>query len=206
MPNQQLPPQQLGRQVAKPRAKKALTITDKDGNPIDLSGVKKSGSKPAAAAAATAKESDASAPSDSAKPTDEKTAAVTTVAPPPPQANKDMDAGAKMRQLAMERIQGKAEKQEEEKPPAEAEKPKEATPEPKKEAAPEPKKEIAPEPKKEESQPKKSGGGSLASMLAKQEIEKEKEEKNEVARGGTNLKVNADGKKRHVYSKEEMMR
>jgi len=65
MPNQQLPPQQLGRQASRPKPdranKKALVITDKDGNPIDLSKLKKLGSKESAAA----KETKADAVSDS---------------------------------------------------------------------------------------------------------------------------------------------
>lgn len=140
--------------VTQPRAKKALVITDKDGNPIDLSSVKKSSKTPAPAPAPAPVLSPAPAPAPVAAP-----------APVPVSASK------------LDSIESK-------KPSSE---------------------ETSNKQGKEKSGDM-SEGSSLMALLTKQE--KKEVEKPAVVSPSTSPMAMAEktGRKRHVYSKEEMLR
>jgi len=161
--------------VPAPRPKKALVITDKDGNPIDLSSVKKSSNSASA---------------------------------PAPAATASSDAGSKLRQAALERLQGDAKKKEE----AAAEVKKEEV---KKDPEVEKKEEVAKEKEENPAEPEKPKPSSLSAMLTKQEegkkaiaVTPEPEEPAEEPEPVPvpSASTSSNGKKRYVYSKEELMR
>eukprot|EP00980_Cylindrotheca_fusiformis_P021277 scaffold8194_cov118-Cylindrotheca_fusiformis.AAC.8 len=238
-PQQQQQQQPKPAQAPAPRPKKALVITDKNGNPIDLTSVRKSSSSatPAAATPAT------------------KGSDMTTTKPAPAPS----DAGAKLRQAALERLQAKDDtpknnkanvveeakekkldnkteddkaepEKKEEKPVDEKEKPKgggslsallkkveqkEEENEDEEKTQPEPAVEEKTPQEPAEAEEKSTKGGSLSALLAKVEL-KEEEAEEEVSTPQEpvvpddpvlpKVKVSSSGKKRRVYSKEDMLR